>query len=311
MASFSPNRLHPRFWPTWFLLAAARTMAWLPQVAGLRLGCWLGRLGLLIARHRRRIAAINLENCFPELSPGERHRLLVRHFESLGMAVVETAYCWYLPPGQLRGRLQEIVGETYFHEARRGGRGVIILAAHFTHLEIGSTLLGLHYPGAAVYRPHRNPLLEATVQRGRGRHNVGGRLIPKSDPRGMLRVLRENHFLWYAADQDYRGSATVFAPFFGIAAATNAAILRLVRLSGAPVLPFYQQRLADGRGYRLVFLPPLTGLFNADPVQAMTRINQLLEDMIRRQPADYLWVHRRFKTRPPGAHPVYPGSRTL
>lgn len=305
-----PAHCHPRFWLTWLLLGAARLVARLPPGPGLALGRGLGRLGLRIAGERQRIARINLALCFPTLGELERQRLLRRHFQSLGMALMETAWCWCLPPDRLRDRLRDISGEHHLREALNGGRGVIVLAAHFTHLEIGSTLLGLHYPGAAVYRPHRNSLLETFIQRRRGRHNVGGQLIPKARPRGMLKILRENHFLWYAADQDYRGAASMFVPFFGVLAASNAAIIRLARLSSAPVLPFYQERLDDG-GYRLVFLPPLENFPTDDPGRDMACIHRILEAMIRRQPADYLWVHRRFKTRPPGERPIYARSRKL
>lgn len=302
--------LHPRFWPTWLLLGGARLVSLIPQRPGISVGRFFGRLAYRVAGRRRRIAATNLALCFPELDEIARQRLLRQHFASLGMALVETAYCWYLSPNQLLRRVYEVQGEAHFQAALALGRGVILLAAHFTHLEIGSTLLGLRYTGAAVYRPHGNPLLEAVIQYRRGRHNVASTLIAKTDPRGMLRVLREKHFLWYAADQDYRADTTVFVPFFGIVAATNPAIIRLARLSGAPVVPFYQQRLADGSGYRLGFLPPLASPNEVNSAEDyMTEVHRLLEQLIRQMPEDYLWVHRRFKTRPPGdLHPIYPKS---
>lgn len=297
--------LKPRFWPTWCLLGITRLVALIPHAPGMILGRWLGRMAFHLALERRRVAEINLRLCFPSLDASARRRLLYQHFQSLGMAIVETAYCWCLPATQLTMRLRGVVGEQYLQEAMAKKRGVIVVAAHFSHLEMGATLLGLRHSGRAVYRPHNNPLLEAFIQHRRGRHNVGGQLIPKDKPRRMLRALRGNYVLWYSADQDYRGAGMVFAPFFKIPAATNPAVIRLAAMSGAPVLPFYQERTSDDRGYLLHFLPPLDTFPGEGVEDDVIRVNRLLEQIILRQPADYLWVHRRFKTRPAVEHPIY------
>lgn len=295
----------PRYWGSWLLFALMATLARLSYPRAMALGRWLGRRMLLLARSRRRVAEINLQLCFPDLDLPARARLLRAHFESLGMAALETALCWWSPPQRLRALLCEIEGEAYLEQALSQGRGALVLSAHFTHLEIGSTLLGLYRPTMAVYRPHKNPLFNRVMHRARARHAHHGGAIPRDDTRGMLRALKRNLPLWYAPDQNYGGRHKVFAPFFGVTAATNAATGRLAQISGAPVVPFYQQRLPDDRGYRLVFLPPLTDFPSSDPVADTVRVNAVLETMVRVQPADYLWIHRRFRTRPAGEHNPY------
>jgi len=254
------------------------------------------------AHRRRHIAQVNLALCFPHWSDDQRQRVLEQHFESLGMAAVETALCWWAPERKLRALIREIEGEHHLEQALERGRGALLLSAHFTHLEIGSTLLALHRPIGAVYRPHQDPIFGHAMRRSRERH---GAAIPREDTRAMLRLLRRNQPLWYAPDQNYNGPHRVFAPFFGVPAATNAATSGLAKISRAPVIPFYQERLPEGAGYRLVFLPALNDFPSDDVLADATRINRALEELVQRQVADYLWVHRRFKTRPEGAADVY------
>lgn len=298
----------PRYWGSWLLFALMASIARLSYPRAMALGRWLGRRLLPLARRRRRIAEINLQLCFPDHTPAARAQLLHTHFESLGMAAMETALCWWSPPQRLRGLLCAIEGEDYLEQALNQGRGVLLLSAHFTTLEIGTTLLGMHRPTVAVYRPHKNPLFNHVMHRARARHAHQGGAIPRKDTRGMLRALKRNLPLWYAPDQNYGGSHKVFAPFFGVIAATNGATGRLAQISGAPVVPFYQQRLPDDRGYRLVFLPPLDNFPSADPVADTARVNAILETMVRTQPADYLWIHQRFRTRPEGESNPYEKS---
>jgi len=122
----------------------------------------------------------------------------------------------------------------------------------------------------------------------------------------MLRALRDNLPLWYAPDQNYKGQFALFAPFFSVNASTNAATSRLAKISKSPVLPFFQERMEDGSGYRLIIKPPLDNFPGESVEEDTTRINALFEAEIRRRPAEYLWVHRRFKTRPTGEEKIYP-----
>ena len=293
--------LAPRHWPTWLLLGLGRGAALLPWRLQSQLGSGLGRALYHLARRRRRIARINLELCFPDLDANSRTDLLHRHFRALGQGVIETAVSWWTPARRLAGR-SRIEGLEHLQAALARGRGVILLSAHFTTLEIAGRLLALHAPFHVLYRSHKNPVFERVMRRARERHFE--RAIAREDLRGMLASLKANMPVWYAPDQDYGREKSVFVPFFGVPAATITATSRLAAASGAAVVPFFPQRLAAGR-YVLRLLPALEDFPGETPEADAARLNRLLEDAIRSAPEQYLWVHRRFKTRPAGTAGVY------
>jgi KDO2-lipid IV(A) lauroyltransferase len=269
----------------------------LPYSTQMGTGRLIGRLAYRLARRRRHIAAVNLQLCFPELGDRQRQQLLRQHFTALGQGLVETALCWWGREGQLH-KLYTLTGAGHLQQALAAGRGVILLSAHFTTLEIGGRLLALTQPFHVLYRTHKNALFEKVMQRARTRRF--DRAIPRSDTRGLLRSLKDNHAVWYAPDQNHGAEQSVFAPFFGVAAATLTTTSRLAALSGAAVVPFFQYRLPDDSGYLLCLCPPLDNFPGTDALADATRINQLIEATVREMPEQYLWVHRRFKTRPSG-----------
>jgi KDO2-lipid IV(A) lauroyltransferase len=287
---------------TWLAAGLLWSTTRLPYAWQLAIGRGLGRLIQRLARERRRIALTNISLCFPERSEREHHRLLDAHFASLGIALVETALGWWGSDRRL-GKLATLTGLEHLQTALRQGRGAILLSAHFTTLEIGGRLLSLHTPFHVLYRSHKNPVIE-TLQR-RSRRRRFEKAIPRNDPRAMLTSLKQNRPVWYAPDQDHGIDNSLFVPFFGIPAATLTATSRLARASGAPVVPFFQRRLPGTRGYELTLLPALKDFPGEDIEQDTRRIMNLIETRIRQQPEQYLWVHRRFKTRPPGEPPVY------
>jgi KDO2-lipid IV(A) lauroyltransferase len=291
-----------RYWPTWLALGLLRCLVWLPYRAQLASGRLLGAVAWLLARRRRRIAAVNIALCFPELAAAEQRQLLRAHFTALGIGVIEIAMSWWESPRRLQ-RLVRLDGLEHLQRALAAGRGVILLSAHFTTLEIGGRLLALTAPFHVMYREHKNPVIERVMRSARIRNY--DRAIPRHDLRALLRSLQGNMPVWYAPDQDHGVKHSLFVPFFGIPAATITATSRLARTSGAAVVPFIPTRLADGSGYRLTLYPALDDFPGASPEADICRINALLEACIREQPAQYLWVHRRFKTRPPGAAGVY------
>jgi len=292
-----PNYLQPRFWPLWLMFFLLWLLTRLPFVPQMRSGRVIGRLAYRLARQRRHIAEVNIQLCFPGLNTGQQADLVKSHFLSLGQGVVETALCWCGRDKQLC-KHYTLVGEHHLSEARARGKGVILLSAHFTTLELGGRLLARQQPFHVLYRRHKNPLFETVMQRARTRRFE--KAIPRDDTRALLASLKQNHAVWYAPDQNHGGSQSVFAPFFGVPAATLTTTSRLAKISGAAVVPFFQMRLPDDRGYLLVLCPSLKN-FPSDDLQTDTaRINQLVEATIREMPAQYLWVHRRFKTRPEG-----------
>ena len=266
-------------------------------------GRLIGRLARHLARRRRRIAETNIRLCFPQLDRARQTALLKSHFASLGQGIVETALCWW----GLENRLRQyfiLVGDDHLRAALNKGKGVILLSAHFTTLELGGRLLAMYHPFHVLYRRHKNPLFEFIMHRARQRRFE--KAIPSEDTRALLASLKSNHAVWYAPDQNHGGQQSVFAPFFGISASTLATTSRLATISGSAVVPFFQSRLPDNTGYLLTLCPALTDFPGTDPETDAARINQLIEDVVREMPEQYLWVHRRFKTRPPGESYPYP-----
>ena len=205
----------PRYWPIWIFLWLARGIAWLPYSWQIRIGAGIGHLSYFLARRRRGICEVNLRLCFPELDSGERKRLVRRTFVSNGIGLLEVAISWFRDPEDFRSRAS-IEGLEHLREAVAKGRGVLLVAAHFTTLEIGGFLLSLFHPMAVTYRAHENPLFDAMMFNCRRRHYP--RVVERRDVRGMLRCLHDGLVVWYAPDQDYGPRRAVFAPFFGVKA---------------------------------------------------------------------------------------------
>ncbi len=294
--------LHPRFWPLWLGMGLLWLVVQLPYRWLLALGRGLGGLMYHLAGSRRRIAARNLELCFPELSVGERQRLLRENFASTGMTFFEMAISWWWPVERLK-RLGTGEGLEHLRQAEADGQGVILMALHFTTLEMGGALLCMQQDMYGMYRAHKNPLFDFIQRHGREQRLLGA--IERDDVRGMLKVLRAGGVVWYAPDQDYGAQRSLFVPLFGVQAATVTATSKFARLGRARVVPFTQTRLADGTGYKVTVHPALAD-FPGDSEEAdCLRINQWIEQAIRQQPEQYLWAHRRFKTRPAGEAKLY------
>ena len=295
-----------RYWPTWLGLGLLWCLSRLPYAWQMGIGRLLGNITRRFASARRDIAALNISLCFPELSGQEQQKLLIDHFTSLGIAIMETAMSWWATDKQLQ-KLVSIEGLQHLQDALQGGRGVILLSAHFTTLEIGGRLLAQHAPFHVMYRKHKNPVIEQVMRKARIRNF--DKAIPRKDMRAMLQSLKQNLPVWYAPDQDYGAKHSIFAPFFGVQAASITATSRIARTSGAAIVPFFQTRLAGNKGYKLTLYPALDKFPGEDIEQDTRRINQLIETAIREQPEQYLWVHRRFKTRPPGEDKLYKPRR--
>ncbi|MGC1333033.1 lipid A biosynthesis lauroyl acyltransferase [Pseudomonas sp.] len=305
---FNRTFLHPRFWPLLLGLGLLWLVVQLPYRALLVIGRVLGLGMYRIAGERRRIAARNLELCFPELPLVERTRLLKENFVSTGIAFFEMAMSWWWPKARL-ARLAHIEGLEHLQAAQQAGEGAILMALHFTTLEIGAALLGQRHTIDGMYREHGNPLFDFVQRQGRERHNLDSLAVEREDVRGMLKLLRKGRAIWYAPDQDYGAKQGIFVPLFGIPAATVTATTKFARLGKARVIPFTQQRLADGSGYRLVVHPPLQGFPGESEEADCLRINQWVEASIRECPEQYLWAHRRFKSRPAGLTKLYEKRR--
>lgn len=277
-------------------MALLARLPWsLQQAMGRTLGAVLRR----ILTQRRRIAARNLELCFPELDAAERARLLRSHFSALGIGVFEFARAWWGSVDPLRRGI-EVEGLEHMQAAREGGRGVIVVSGHFTTLEVCGRLMCDHAPLAGMYRPHAQPAMEWAVRRGRARYAAA--MFPKQDVRGAVRHLKRGGLLWYAPDQDPSRGDAVFVPFFGQPAHSLTSTHALARMSGAAVLLFQHARREDG-SYALRLSPVLTDFPSADATADTARIMAGIETMARAAPEQYLWIHRRFKRTLDGQSP--------
>lgn len=296
--------LAPRYWGIWVALGLLRLAVLLPYRLQAPIGRGVGRLAMRLASSRRQVAERNIALCFPELDPLQQRQLLQRHFESLGMTLIEMGLCWWAPDARLEPLFQ-IDGLEHLRAAQQRGKGVIMLTGHFTTLDLGGRFLTMQAPVTAMYRRNENPLFERAMRRGRERS--AQQAIPKQDIRGMVRALKQNHAIWYAPDQSHRRRHSAVVPFFSVPAATNTATAALARMSGARVVPFSSLRLPDDAGYRLVIEPAFDDFPSADAETDTLRINRWLEQRIRLAPEQYLWIHRRFKPIEPDQPDPYAG----
>ena len=294
--------LSPRYWLMWLLFGLLRASIYLPFNWLMRIGEWLGLLMYKVVPSRQRIASINLTLCFPELSPSEHDKRLSASARHTGRAVFETALAWWAGNDKLQPLVKHITGIEHVQQAMAENQSVILLSAHMTCLEMGGRLLSMQVPTAEfVYKKARNPLFDAMMWKRRRLMYSHG--YERKDTRGIIRSLRAGAPLWYAPDQNFNTEDLVFAPFFGTPAATLTATAKMARLGKAIVIPYLPKRV-DG-GYALTFLPALTAFPSGDDLADATRVNQVVEQAILEAPEQYMWVHKRFKNRPPGEPRIY------
>ena len=293
----------PRYWPAWLFVGWLWLTAQLPWRFAIAVHLKLGRILARLLRRNRRVVSRNLEICFPELAPAERDALMRRYFESLGASLAEIAIAWFGSAPRSRPPIR-VEGLEHLHAALAKGKGVILYSGHFTTLDLSPQCLKPLVPlFAFMYRRRNNPLLDAIQTRGRQRTAHVG--FANTASRAMLRMLKQNAAVWYAADQAYFGKGAELLPFFGEPAMTNTATSRLARLSGAAVVPMHFYRLDGGAGYYVRFEPPLAGLPSDDLLEDTRRLTAVLERFIRECPAQYFWMHRKFKGRGPKLPDVY------
>lgn len=281
-------------------MAVLWLLARLPWGLQRRVGHLLGRLLKPAMRSRRRAAARNLELCLPELDATAREALLDRQFAALGVGVFEFMRAWWghIEPIEREARIE---GLAPVQALLAQGRGVLLVSGHFTTLEMCGRMLCRHLPVSGMYRRHDGAVMEWAVRAGRLRYATA--MFRQEEVRAAVKHLRGGGVLWYAPDQDMLGKDTVFAPFFGIPASTITATHQLARLAGCAVVPFFHRR--EGGRYVMRLGEPLPDFPSADPVADAAAVNRAIEAMVREAPEQYLWIHRRFKRRPPGEPPVY------
>ncbi|WP_395625130.1 LpxL/LpxP family Kdo(2)-lipid IV(A) lauroyl/palmitoleoyl acyltransferase [Thermomonas sp.] len=289
-----------RHWPVWFGVAVCMGLARLPWPLQRAMGAAVGWLALRLMPSRRRAARTNLALCMPELSTSERERLLRENFRDVGIGLFEFARAWWGDAAPMR-QTARIEGLDILGRLQAEGRGVLLVSGHFMTLEMCGRLLCDHVSLAGMYRRHRSPVMEWAVLRGR--LGYASAMFGNGDTRAAIRHLKRGGLLWYAPDQDMRGKDTVFAPFFGIPAATITATHQFARLTGCAVVPFFHRRIPGKDGgdrYLLRIGEPLAPFPTDDAAADGSAVNAAIEAMVREAPSQYLWLHRRFKRQPDG-----------
>jgi len=273
------------------------------------LGMGIGHLGYFLAGTRRRVTLRNLARCFPELTERARGRLAARHFGYLGVAACTQGLVWVSSRRRL-ARIVKLRHRERTDELLRNRRNLILMVPHFMGLELGGVALtALICPVSYMYQKIRNPVIDDQMRRGRSR--FGAVSVERSeDLRRLVWEVRQGTPLFYLPDQD-PGHRGIFVPFCGTATATVPMLSRFARLGAAQVIPIHTRYLPWGRGLELTFDPPLAPFPTDDQTADTTLMNRTIEARIRTTPAQYFWVHRRFKTRPPGEPPIYPSRRRV
>lgn len=301
--SFRLSLAHPRYWHVWlFLLPLTWLAAWVPWPLQRGIGNRLGDLTWLLLRGRRAITLRNVELCFPEWPAEKQRQVALDCFRSAGIALFESSQAWWRSPAVIAHRF-DIRGLEHITAGLAQGRGVMILGAHYMPLEIAGAAVSSLQPLDTIYRPQNNVALEALVSRRRER--IYTWQIDRKDVRRIYKAFRSNHVVWYTGDQDFGTHLAVFAPFFGVPAATVTAASRLARANRPVVLSVDFQRDDRSGRYTVEFSPPLDNFPGASEEDDARTMNHWIEHGIRKAPGQYMWFHRRFKSRPPGEPSLY------
>ena len=274
----------------------------LPLAVLAPLGRGAGLALYLLARERRKVALTNLKLCFPHQSDTERRRVARRHFQVLGRSLVEHGLLWW----SSKARLQRLIRvEGLEHWQAVAGRPVIWLAPHFVGLDMGGTRIITEWRGVSVYGHQKDPVFDRILLHGRTRFVTPALYSRQDGIRPVVRAMRKGLPLYYLPDMDLGDRDSIVVPFFGVPAATITGLSRIARLAGAVVVPAVTRQLPGAAGYVLRFYPAWTAFPGADLESDTRRMNAFIEERVLEMPEQYYWVHKRFKTRPPGEPSPY------
>jgi Kdo2-lipid IVA lauroyltransferase/acyltransferase len=277
---------------------------WLPLPVQAAFGWVLGHLLYVVVVPRRHVVMTNLRLCFPELSAGQRRHLARQNFVAVTRSMLERGVIWWASEARIR-RLVELPGVDKVRAAHAEGRGVVMLVPHFVGLDMAGARMAMEMDCVSMYAAQLNKLLEKMLLHGRTRFGSQVLLSRQEGIRGAVRAIKQGRPFYYLPDLDYGPKESIFAPFFGVQTATIPGLPRIARLGNAVVIPLVVRMKPWGRGYVGEFSEPWTD-FPGEDVEADTaRMNAWIESEVRKIPAQYYWVHKRFKTRPPGEARLY------
>lgn len=284
------------------------TLHWLPLPVLAAFSRGLGALLYRLAGSRRKVGLRNLELCFPDMPLAERKALLKRHFQWLTQSLLDRAVLWWAPESRIR-RLIQVEGDIDLAERvwQKEQRATMWLCPHFVGLDVAGAaiLLKQPRPGASIYQAQSHPLMDRLMKQGRLRFG-DAEIFPRQDSiKPLLRAVKAGRGFFNLPDMDFGMQDATFVPFFGVPAATLMAPSRLARMLDMVVQPVIAELLPGGQGWKVKFLPPLPGFPTRDAEADTAAMNRFIEQQILLQPDQYLWVHKRFKTRPEGQPGLY------
>lgn len=291
---FQAKFLLPNYWHVWLGATILYLISWLPFRIILLLGKVFGTLLSRIAPKRVAIARQNLKLTFPDWSDAEIDRVFRGNIERTGMALFETAMGWWWPDWRVKKHIT-VEGFEHIEEVLKQGKSVFGLALHNVNLEFACRAIGYFHPSIAFYRKHNNPLMDYFQYHGRNRANKY--MIHKRNAKALIEALNGNELCLYLPDQDYGASQSIFVPFGGVeqTATTTATLMFVQRGDCVPILISSQH---TATGYKIKCYPAIEYLADNTPEDALTQLNRELLDIVKEQPESYLWMHKRFKTRP-------------
>jgi len=296
------NRFYlPQHWGIWLGLGLLRLLSLVPYRWKFAVGKGLGKVLYTLAGKRKRLVKANIQLCFPEKTAEEQQQLTKSHFESLGISLMEMALVWWGDhkknhQNAFERNIVRFVGEENLQQAQANGKGVLILAPHFTTLELTGLFVSFLTNYRAVYRPHDNSFMDYIIAKGRSiKFSNGEKVQPVSNKntRLMLKTLKSGHSMTILPDQKYQAKGHIEVPFFGHTAPSNPATSKLSKLTGCAVVPTFTRRLENNQ-YEVEFLPALDNFPSGDDYEDTLRLHQLYEAEIRKNPSQYLWVHNRW-----------------
>ena len=297
MKAFDKSFLKPKYWAIWLAYGLLRLLLLLPYTWIQAFGLWLGYKLAPVIKGRRKVVEVNISLCYPELSEAQKKPLIDEIMANNILGFFEIAYAWW-GSDKVIARHSRLEGSELIKAAQDEGKGIILIGGHFSMLDLSARVMSLHHSVDATYRKQNNPLFDYLVNKGRKPHF--NELIEKKSMRKMIKNLRNGHMVWYATDQDFGRRHSVFAPFFGIPTATVTTIADLIRMTSAK--PLFYSCVREGKGKDTVYVgkvsDPFQDQFSDDAIANATLLNKVLEDQLKQHPSQYMWVHRRFKTRP-------------
>ena len=292
--------IHPKFFPTWILILLMRIGVFIPFSTQVIIGRTIGKAIYPFMSKLRSTAYSNISHCFPEKKQSQVNALVKSHFEAIGISLFETANAYYASDKKII-KLLTTKNEHFFKDALKQEGGIILLCAHFMPLMLGSRALLINNTIANIYRPQNNKLFDQAMVKGFKKY--GAVMIKSTDTRSIVKAINNSLPIWYAPDQDLGKNNSVFAPLFGIQTATASATARLAKNNKTRVIPY--SFIRTSKGYEMSFEKPLLDFPSGDSIIDATTTNKILEKQIKKTPEQYLWIHRRFKTRPEGAKNFY------